>query len=123
MLQQLVKYGLVGVVNTTAGLAVIYAAMALLGLSPALSNALGFAAGFLLSYALNKKWTFNSAAPTHRSFALFACVVAVGYALNLSTVMTLIHIFAVNPFIAQLGGVAVYAATVFLGSRYAAFKH
>ena len=46
---QALKFGLVGVANTVLGLAVILAAMSLLGLSPLLSNVVGYAAGLCLS--------------------------------------------------------------------------
>ncbi len=122
MLEQFVRYCLVGLINTAVGLSLIYAAMIFLDLAPALANAAGFAVGLCVSYSLNKRWTFKSNAPTGRSFALFVGVVAIGYAANLAAVMAAIHGAGVNPYIAQLFGVGIYAVLVFLGSRYAAFR-
>jgi uncharacterized membrane protein len=47
MMQQLIRYGLVGLANTAFGLSLIYLAMSVFGLAPALANAVGFAADLL----------------------------------------------------------------------------
>lgn len=49
----------VGVANTVVGLLVIYAAKFFLRLGDVPANALGYAVGLLLSFALNSRWTFG----------------------------------------------------------------
>lgn len=122
MMQELIKYGLVGLANTAFGLSLIYIAMSVFGLAPAIANALGFAAAFLFSYWLNRRWTFRSNADLGRSLTSFAAVCAIGYALNLAVVLTTINFAQVNPYIAQLFGVATYASFVFVASKFVVFR-
>lgn len=122
MIQQFVRYCLVGLVNTAVGLSLIYACMLFFNLPPGISNAIGFAVGVCVSYVLNKRFTFKSSAPAGRSFAMFAGVVAVGYAANLALVLFAVHTAGLNPYLAQPLGLSVYIVIVFLGSRYAVFR-
>lgn len=122
MIAQFAKYCLVGVVNTFVGLGLIFTCMAAFGLSPALSNLIGFAIGIVVSFSLNRIWTFASSAPIGKSFAGFAGICLVGYFLNLGVVLAVIYAWGVNPYIGQIAGVGCYAVFVFLGSRYFAFR-
>lgn len=122
MLRQFARYCLVGALNTGVGLSIIFAAMGVFRLSPVVSNAVGFGAGFLVSFALNRQWTFKSTRSMQWSFPLFALICAVGYVLNLTALVAAIHILDVAPYLAQLVGVGAYAIFVFLGSRFLAFR-
>ncbi|MEZ5894512.1 MAG: GtrA family protein [Parvularculaceae bacterium] len=123
MLKQAIKYGAVGAANTALGLALIYAGMGLFHLSPSLANGIGYLIAFLFSYAVNRRWTFESDAPVAKSFPKFVAVCAAGWLLNLGVLNAAIHFAGVNPGIAQLAGAAAYTAFVFFGSRYAAFHN
>jgi putative flippase GtrA len=123
MVKQFVKYCIVGLGNTAIGLGLIYLAMGVFGLSPALSNFTGFAIAFIVSFSVNRAWTFQSNAHLGRSLAVFAAVCAGGYLLNLGAMLTAIHFAGVNAYFAQLFGVVTYAAFVFLGSRFLVFRH
>ncbi len=122
MLGQITKYCIVGLGNTVVGLSLIYLAMGVFGFSPALSNFFGFAVTFLLSFSVNRSWTFQSDGHAGRSLIIFAAVCAVGYLLNLGAVLAAINLAQIDAYIAQLFGVAIYAAFVFLGSRFLAFR-
>ncbi|NOX94884.1 MAG: GtrA family protein [Alphaproteobacteria bacterium] len=122
MVKQFVKYSIVGLGNTVIGLSLIYLAMGVFGLSPALSNFFGFALTFLLSFAVNRSWTFQSNAHAGRSLIIFAAICAVGYLLNLGAVLAAINLAQIDAYIAQLFGVAIYASFVFLGSRFVVFR-
>lgn len=122
MLGQFARYCLVGALNTGVGLSIIFAAMGVFQLSPVFSNAVGFAAAFLLSFALNRQWTFQSSRSLQSSFPLFVLVCAAGYALNFAALTSAIHIFQVNAYAAQLMGVCAYTIFVFFGSRFLAFR-
>ena len=123
MIRQFLRYCLVGLANTAIGLSMIYAGMAILHLPPGIANALGFAIGFSVSYLLNRIYTFKSQAPAKRSLLIFGAVVAVGYTANLAVVLAAVHQAGINPYLAQLAGVCVYAGIVFFGARYAAFRN
>ena len=122
VIRQLIKYCIVGLGNTLIGLSLIYIAMSTFGLSPALSNLMGFGITFIVSYWLNRRWTFQSNANVKSSMLIFAAVCGVGYFLNLGAVLAAINLAQINPYMAQLFGVAIYAGFVFLGSRFLAFS-
>jgi putative flippase GtrA len=78
---QLVRYLLVGVSNTAITL-VAYALAVRAGVPPVAASVVGFAAGAVNGYRLNRAWTFRSA---HRGTAVGARYVAVllcGLAIN-----------------------------------------
>lgn len=55
----LTRYAGSGLINTLAGFAVIFSAMAL-GFSPMVANVAGYALGFTLGFVLSKKFVFRS---------------------------------------------------------------
>lgn len=59
-MERVVRYGLVGVINSLAGLAVIAALDLGLRAPPALANAAGYAVGVVISYGLNRRFVFDS---------------------------------------------------------------
>lgn len=121
MLEQALKYAIVGLANTAAGLALIYAGMAA-GLSPSAANVCGYLCAFLLSYVLNRRWTFASAAPARRSLPRYAAVCAGGWLVNLAVLNGAIHAAGVDPWTAQILAAATYAAFVFFVARVTAFR-
>lgn len=118
----LIKYMFVGVANTLVGLGTIYFAMYFLRLEIVQANLLGYSVGILLSFALNKTWTFNSNDHVIYSFFLYLLVLAVAYIANLATVQFSYSHFGINPYIAQALGIIPYTAIGFMGSRYFAFR-
>ena len=118
----LIRYLLVGVVNTLVGLGIIYLAMYFLHMDLASSNALGYAIGIMVSFALNKKWTFDSQDHVVYSFLRYLLVLAVAYGANLATVLFANSHFDLNPYLSQALGIVPYTAIGFLGSRFFAFR-
>lgn len=115
----LARFGVTGLANTAAGLLVIYAAK-FAGLGDAPANAIGYAAGLLLGFALHRRWTFGDRRPVAASLPKFIAVTVVAYLANLGTVLGLIAA-GLDPYVAQACGVPVYAAITFLGYRHLAF--
>jgi putative flippase GtrA len=76
VLVQLVRFGLVGATNTTLTLGT-YAALVALGAPVALAAAVGWAAGAVNGFVLNRAWTFRGAAGGAIPVARYA-VVALG---------------------------------------------
>ncbi len=119
--QQAIRYGAVGVLNTAGGLLCIYAALYFWGFGDIEANAFGYSAGFLISYTLNRRWTFRHDGPAAESLWRFAAVTAAAYAANLAVTLLACRVIGVNAYLAQTAGVPVYLAVGFLGSRYFAF--
>ena len=121
-IRQFIKFLLVGVLNTLVGLSIIYSLMYFLGVGPFLSNLLGYAVGIVVSYNLNKIWTFNSSKAARRSFPRFVLVVAVAYIANIFMVYVSVINFRIDPYVSQLIGLAFYTVLVYAGSRKLVFQ-
>lgn len=119
--QQLVRFGVVGLINTGIGLAMIYAAMYFFHAGAGLANAIGYAIGLVVSFTLNRLWTF--ADDRHATKVLPSYVLAAGlaYLCNLAVVLVGTRAFAVDPYLVQLAGVAVYTGSMFLLCRWFVF--
>ncbi len=88
-LVQLVKYGVVGCINTALTLGVIYLCKSFFGINEYLSNALGYIAGFVNSFLWNRQWVFRSGGRISREAAMFLCGFAVCYCVQFAVVWML----------------------------------
>jgi putative flippase GtrA len=119
---QLLRFAVVGLANTAIGLTAIFAAMYLFGAHPGVANAVGYGVGLGLSYGLNRAWTFRDTRSCKTSIWKYVSVVGVSYLLNLMSVLAAISLVAFNPYLAQLIGMCVYTASMFLGCRWFVFS-
>lgn len=116
-----VRFAAVGVVNTLVGLAAIYACLAWMGMSDAAANFAGYCIGWLVSFVLNRRFTFRHRGSVGTSLLRFILVSAVAYAANLCVVLFAHRSLEINVYVAQLFGVVTYTLIAFLGSYYYAF--
>jgi putative flippase GtrA len=121
-LPSLARYLTVGVANTAFSLAIIYGLMAGPGFGVDASNAIGYAFGVVLSFILNKRWTFRHSGNAVASFFKWLAVLAVAYACNLAAVHVSANVLGIDPYLSQLAGIPVYVAIGFLGSRLLVFR-
>ncbi|MFM2449116.1 MAG: hypothetical protein RIS44_1566 [Pseudomonadota bacterium] len=114
--KQFARFLLVGLANTALGLSVIYASKYWLSLHDAAANALGYTIGLILSFTLNRRWTFketsNKSLQT-RVVLRFLAASLLGYGLNLLAVMLGIHGLHLNAYLAQCVGIPPYTLTVY----------
>lgn len=118
--RSITRFGIVGIVNTMAGLTIIFAAKWIAGFGDVTANAIGYGAGVIISFALNRQWTFAHDGPRGIAFVRFIAVLAVAYVLNLLTVLGALRL-GVNSYVAQAMGIVPYFAFSYLGSKYLAF--
>lgn len=78
----LLRYGLVGVLNTALGFSVIVALDLGFGMAPAIANACGYAAGFLVGFLLNRAFVFRSQGPIHATGLRYLVAVLAAFMLN-----------------------------------------
>ena len=115
------RFGIVGLLNTVLGLAIIFAAKAFLGLGDLAANLLGYGLGLVCSFVLNRSWTFRHEGRAFAAFWRFGIAFAVAYVLNLLTVFGLRDAMSVNSYLAQAGGVIPYTISFYLLSAYYVF--
>lgn len=117
----LIRFLVVGVGNTLAGLLIIFAGKWLLALHDVLANFLGYAVGIGMSFVLNKRWTFGDRQCYLGTLTKFLAVIAVGYCANLVTVLLFLRALTWNSYLAQAAGIIPYAAITYWGSKHAVF--
>jgi putative flippase GtrA len=117
---QILRFATVGVINTLLTLAIIYLLMHL-GVDYRGANLAGYLVGFVVSFVLNRNWTFTHRGHWLGSFARWIVVAAVAYGGNLATVVMLHQWLGIDAHLAQLGGMPVYTLLSYVGGRYFAF--
>ncbi|MBB6305533.1 GtrA family protein [Rhizobium leucaenae] len=115
------RFGLVGIANTGLGLLTIYATMYFFRFGPLTANAVGYGIGFVLSFALNRKWTFQNNSSIHQVLPRYIFAAALSYIFNFIAVLTCYQLFKTNPYLIQLLGIGLYTASMFLMSKFFVF--
>lgn len=119
-LGRVLRFLLVGVLNTAVGLGSIYACKYFFALPDVPANVIGYLFGLVNSFFWNRRWTFAHSGDTTRTVIKFILTFLVAYATNLATVLALVH-GGVNPYLAHALATAPYTALFYLGSRYFVF--
>jgi putative flippase GtrA len=120
-MKQLLKFALVGVLNTGVGYAVIFGCMYVLGLGAVLSNVLGYAVGLVVSYSLNRSFTFRSSGARRAEMIRFVAIFLLAYLANLGVLVLLIRRFAWHEGLAQVVAGVVYFGLSFVLNKYYVF--
>jgi len=123
--RQLARFGLAGLVNTAVGFAVIVLLDPVLGLTPALANALGYIAGMSVGFVLNRGFVFRSQGALRTTGLRYVVAAATAFALNQGVLRgagLLLGTGAAHRLIAQMAAMAVYSATLFILCRMWVFR-
>ena len=80
---QLLKYGVIGVLNTLITLVTFYLLNTKLELSYGISNVTGYVLGVINSFLWNRNWVFKTKNNFQRELFLFVCVFLICLALQL----------------------------------------
>ncbi len=119
--RQIWRFSIAGIANTAFGLAIIFTFI-YLGVNALLANLLGYGLGFIFAFFVSTKWTFENNQPIKTTAPLFLMSAAISYTLNLVTLFILQQQTNLGPYMVQVGGVAVYAITMFILCRILVFK-
>lgn len=120
-MRQLLRFAFVGIANTALGYAVIFTCMYLAGLGAVASNVAGYAVGLVVSYVLNRNFTFRSAAAPRREIVRFVAIFLIAYLANLGVLMLLIRHAGMHEGVAQVVAGIVYFGLSFVLSKYYVF--
>jgi glycosyltransferase involved in cell wall biosynthesis len=116
-----IRFILVGLINTFVGLGCIYAAMYFLDFDIKFANAFGYLIGLIVSFTLNKKWTFKNQDHVISSLIRYLIVIGIAYVVNLQTVIFSVDYLHIDPYLAQSFGIFPYALISYLGFKFFAF--
>ncbi|MDR2469010.1 MAG: GtrA family protein [Tannerella sp.] len=97
IINQGLKFGVVGVGNTLLTLLVIWGMTRYGGCSEMLANLTGYAVGLINSYVWNRQWTFRSQVGWRKSSVRFLGVFAVCYLLQLGLLLLLNQVCPEHP--------------------------
>jgi putative flippase GtrA len=121
-MNQFSRFLLVGLANTTIGYVVIFGCMYLGELSPELSNLLGYLLGLLVSYFLNRHFTFRSDQRRSTEFVRFVLVFLTAYTANLLLLIVLVRGLGAHAALSQVIAGIIYIGTAYLLNKHFVFK-
>lgn len=122
------RFLLVGVINTIIGTGTMFLAYNLLGLSYWFSSASNYIIGSIVSYVLNKYFTFQNKEKSLKIVLKFilniACCYLIAYGVAKPLVRTMLHDYSVSiqENGAMLVGMGLFVVLNYFGQRYFAFK-
>jgi putative flippase GtrA len=119
--RRLARFGIAGAINTIVGVTVIFA-LTVVGMAPALANATGYAAGFVLSFALSRRFVFRSARSLRSALPLFTACFAAAFALNQAVLHAALRILDASAIVAQSLAVTTYIVVMYLLQRFVVFR-
>lgn len=117
-----VRFGLIGLVNTVVGFAVIVALMAGAGWTPLAANVGGYGVGLTVSYLLNRRFLLPQRPARRGSLPRFVLAFLLAYGVNLGVLWVGLHVVAAPAIPAQAVAVASYAVVFFLLCRFHVFR-
>ncbi len=119
----IVKYGLVGVLNTLVTGVVIFTLMNVFSVSLRIANIAGYVVGFINSFVLNRSWTFKGhQASTITQFLRFTGVFAVCFLLQHGLVIMLAEKLLIDKNISTLIGMIFYTGISYVLNKLFTFK-
>lgn len=122
-IRQFVKYGLVGASNTIVQF-VVYSVGVTIGVDYLVALVVGYLAGALNSYLLNRHWTFRAGHVAHTTAgSRFALVTACAIAANLGLLYLFVHHLGIAKIPAQAILTVPILAVTFPINRMWSFAH
>lgn len=119
---QFLRFLLVGGFNTVFGYAIIFSAMYWFGLSPVASNVLGYAIALIVSFLLNKFFTFRSSGNGKGELLRFLVVFVLAYGANLAALYAAVEVLGINAFAGQVLAGIFYTLTSYSLSKLYVFR-
>lgn len=120
-MMQLLRYGVVGVLNSGIGYAVIFVCMGVFGWRPVTSNIAGYAVGIVISFVLNRNFTFRSIGAAGSELRRFLLIFALAYLANLAVLLVMVHWVEMAAGWAQVVAGVVYFVLSFVLSKFYVF--
>jgi putative flippase GtrA len=117
---ELVRYGIVGVINASSYLA-LYTALVLLGVPYVLAAVVAFPIPVAFGYWLHERWTFARNEPTMRRLAVFLALQIMAFGAGLGLLVLLVNGVGVDPILARVIVTPVPTLLAYLGTRIFVF--
>lgn len=122
MINQFVRFTLVGGIGTSAHYVVLVVLVSDFGVNPILGSTAGFLVGMITNYVLNRRFTFNSQTSHREALWRFGAIAMAGIGINTAIMVLLIEVMGLHYLLAQMVATVLTLSWNFVGSRYWAFK-
>jgi putative flippase GtrA len=119
---QFLKFGIVGVSNTLLAFATYTVLLKVFGVWYVAASGIGFAAGAVNGFLLNRRWTFREHVGDALTPVRWAIVQTCGLGLNLSLVYLFVHDFGLDELVGQIPTTAIVTVLTFAANRSWTFK-
>ena len=119
---QFLRFITVGILNTVLGYTIIFALMYLMGFNPEISNLIGYAVALIVSYFLNRKYTFKSTQKRNAEAAKFIVDFLIAYAINFLVLIILFRFFHMNAALSQMFAGICYVSVSYALNKFYVFK-
>lgn len=122
-MKQLGRFLVVGVCNTALGYGIIFGLMYGINLTPETSNAAGYSICLIISYILNRKFTFKSKQTWRGELVKFLTVFIIAYAVNFVVLVALTRGINLHSGISQIIAGAAYVMSSYFLNKLFVFKN
>lgn len=121
-MNELIKYMIVGLINTATGYGVFWMLLRWVGCSPELANAIGYVIALCVAFYLNRFFVFTGANSSTSSILRFFVAFAAAFLLNQAVLIVFFRIFLVPAEIAQVFAMIVYTVIFYLLNKFYVFR-
>ena len=131
-IRQFCKFGLIGIINTIIGTGVMFFTYNVLQMGYWISSALNYIVGSIVSFVLNKKFTFESERRSKSEILRFVINISlcylIAYGLAEPLVRTLISVLGINwkrrilDQVSMLFGMCLFVLLNYFGQKLFVFK-
>lgn len=121
-MNELIKYMIVGLINTATGYGVFWMLLRWVGCSPELANAISYVIALCVAFYLNRFFVFTGANSSTSSILRFFVAFAAAFLLNQAVLIVFFRIFLVPAEIAQVFAMIVYTVIFYLLNKFYVFR-
>jgi putative flippase GtrA len=119
---ELTRFIIVGLINTSVTLSLIFFLSDLLGMNYLVANGIGFVGGFLNSFVMNRFWTFRSSGRILDEWIWFFVVFVISYFIQLKSFLFFQRLEVFSLLWAQISAMIVFTLLNFSGNKLITFK-
>jgi putative flippase GtrA len=120
--EQFVKFVLCGLLNSSISYAVFFALYRFVGIHHVPAAAIGYSAGTLNSFLLNRAFTFRARGAVQPMMLKFALVTGAGISTNVTTLHIFVMLLGLPPEYAQIFALLCSGCVNFWGNKLYTFK-
>jgi putative flippase GtrA len=116
-----IKFCLIGIINAIVGFSIILSLIYIFNVNYMVSNFIGYGAGIMTSFVLNKFLNFKSDGKIKVELPIFAGSFVIAYLINATVLYTFVEILHESKIVGLVVSSASYTVVFYLASRFLVF--